>query len=100
MKIKLIGKKILRIIYDKSSDIEYFIINKIILDKPNCYLKIKYSIAHIFGGMLSKLEKIDYSKFLFTPFGIVHSCWQLMLLILLVFNVIYLPLFLSFDYIS
>ncbi|CAD8171955.1 unnamed protein product [Paramecium octaurelia] len=101
IKFRLITKRIFEVICDNSANFEYMLINRLIKQKPSISLIIFYQIQNKALKLLNSIEAI-YAYFgryvkVIKPDSLFKIVWDILLLLFIVVNIFYIPIYISFD---
>ncbi|CAD8066524.1 unnamed protein product [Paramecium primaurelia] len=101
IKFRLITQRIFEVICDNSANFEYMLINRLIKQKPSLGLVIFH---HFSSRALTILNTIEYindflSKYIkvIKPDSLFKIVWDIILLLFIVVNIFYIPIYISFD---
>ncbi|CAD8114518.1 unnamed protein product [Paramecium sonneborni] len=101
IKFRLITKRIFEVICDNSANFEYMLINRLIKQKPNISLIIFYQIQNKASKLLIWIEAIYgfFAKYVkvIKPDSLFKIIWDIILLLFIVMNIFYIPIYISFD---
>ncbi|CAD8147087.1 unnamed protein product [Paramecium octaurelia] len=101
IKFRLITKRIFEVICDNSANFEYMLINRLIKQKPSISLIIFDQIQNKALKLLNWIELINafigkYVKVI-KPDSLFKIIWDIVLLLFIVVNIFYIPIYISFD---
>ncbi|CAD8091549.1 unnamed protein product [Paramecium primaurelia] len=101
IKFRLITKRIFEVICDNSANFEYMLINRLIKQKPSISLIIFDQIQNKALKLLNSLEAINafFGKYVkvIKPDSLFKIVWDIILLLFIVVNIFYIPIYISFD---
>ncbi|CAD8095929.1 unnamed protein product [Paramecium sonneborni] len=101
IKFRLITQRIFEVICDNSANFEYMIINRLIKQKPSLGLIIFHHFQNKAQKLLNGFEQINdiMSKYVkvIKPDSLFKIVWDIILLLFIVVNIFYIPIYISFD---
>ncbi|CAD8147818.1 unnamed protein product [Paramecium pentaurelia] len=101
IKFRLITQRIFEVICDNSANFEYMLINRLIKQKPSISLIIFYQIQNKALKLLNWIESINafFGKYVkvIKPDSLFKIVWDIILLLFIVVNIFYIPIYISFD---
>ncbi|CAD8096304.1 unnamed protein product [Paramecium sonneborni] len=101
IKFRLITQRIFEVICDNSANFEYLLINRLIKQKPSFGLIIFHHFQNRALKLLNGIEQINefMSKYVkvIKPDSLFKIVWDIILLLFIVVNIFYIPIYISFD---
>ncbi|CAD8200952.1 unnamed protein product [Paramecium octaurelia] len=101
IKFRLITQRIFEVICDNSANFEYMLINRLIKQKPSFGLIIFHHFQSRALILLNAIESINdfFGKYVkvIKPDSLFKIVWDIILLLFIVVNIFYIPIYISFD---
>ncbi|CAD8180977.1 unnamed protein product [Paramecium pentaurelia] len=101
IKFRLITQRIFEVICDNSANFQYMLINRLIKQKPSLGLIIFHHFQSRALILLNAIESINdfFSKYVkvIKPDSLFKIVWDIILLLFIVVNIFYIPIYISFD---